>query len=154
MGKNRLIPRLQPEERKLAKLREEKRRTPKNPESPDGFALPIGWNFNKIHQGAPEEWRCTFKKLSKYRKRLLDFEGKSFKEIEAEPGSSHAWEDTTRLDKRFQKLIEELNLDKEALWQLELDGKARLFGVRHHNIFKLIWLDLNHKAYKVAKKHT
>lgn len=143
------------QERKVPSLKEGCRKVSKQvPSGLDGFSLPIGWNFSRMETSSGCEWRCTFKRLNKFSKRLLSFEGKSFKDIEAEPGSSHSWPNTEKLHEELQQLIAKWNIDQESLWQLELDGRTRLFGVRHHNIFKVMWLDLNHRAYKVPKKHT
>lgn len=122
--------------------------------SPDGFLLPIAWNFRKMQTGPDCGWRCTFRRLSRHVGRLLSFEGKSFMEIEQEAGSSHAWENMGRLNPEFQKILNSLNLENEALWQLELSGRARLFGVREGNIFHVMWLDENHTICPVSKKRT
>lgn len=145
MSRERTIPTLKPGQRQVSK---------QIPAGIDGFTAPIGWNFSGMETDSGCEWCCTFKRLNKFTKRLLAFEGKSFKDIEAEPGSSHSWSDTSKLHKGLQELIRKRNIDGESLWQLELGGKERLFGVRQHNIFKVMWMDLNHRAYSVPKKHT
>lgn len=143
--RKRKIPVIKPDERIVSK---------KIPPDLDGFTAPIGWNFSMMDQSPDCPWRCTYKRLSKYRDRLLSFEGKSFQDIEKEAGSSHSWPDTSKLNKKFQEHLARKKIDSEALWQLELDGKARLFGVRVLNVFKVIWLDENHSVYPVKKKHT
>lgn len=126
-------------DRKVPPLKEETRRVSKQlPIGMDGFVLPIGWNFSVMETNNSCEWCCTFKRLNRFTKRLLAFEGKSFRDIEAERGSSHAWSNTSRLHRGLQELITKRNIDEESLWQLELDGKTRLFGVRQHNIFKVM----------------
>lgn len=124
------------------------------PSGLDGFKSPIGWNFRHMETTKGCEWKCTFKRLSKFNDRLLSFEGKSFQEIEAGNDSSHPWPDISGLNKDFQALINAKRIDVESIWQLELAGKSRLFGVREHNIFKVMWLDFNHTACLVKKKHT
>lgn len=120
----------------------------------DGFKMPMGWNFSHMETTKGCEWKCTFKRLTQFQQKLLSFEGKSFQEISDARDSSHSWPDTSRLNKEFQRLIDAKNIDSESIWQLELAGKTRLFGVREHNIFKVMWLDFNHKAYLVEKKNT
>lgn len=144
-NRKRKIPAIKPGERIVSK---------EIPPDLDGFTAPIGWNFSMMDQSPQCPWQCTFKLLSKFRDRLLAFEGKSFQEIEKESDSSHAWTDTSKLNKKFQELLEQKKIDSEALWQLELGGKERLFGVRVLNIFKVIWLDKDHSVYPVKKKHT
>lgn len=144
-NRERKIPDIKPVERAVSK---------QHPSNFDGFTSPIGWNFSMMDTDKSCPWQCTFKKLSKFRKKLLSFEGKSFQEIEQENDSSHSWPDTDALSKGFRELLKRRRIDDEALWQLELGGKERLFGVRVLNVFKVIWLDLNHTIYKVKKKNT
>lgn len=122
--------------------------------SPEGYLLPIAWNFRRMQTDPGCAWRCTFRKLSRHAGRLLSFEGKSFMEIGQEPGSSHSWEDMGRLNPKFQKILDGMNLENESLWQLELSGRARLFGMREGNIFHVMWLDENHTICPVKLKHT
>ncbi len=143
--RKRKIPVIKPDERIVSR---------EIPPDLDGFTAPIGWNFSMMDTKPSCPWRCTFKLLSKYRDRLLSFEGKSFQEIENEKDSSHSWPDTSNLNTKFQELLAKKKIDAEALWQLELGGKERLFGVRKLNIFKVIWLDQNHSVYRVKKRHT
>ena len=120
----------------------------------DGFTMPIGWNFGKMDQTKSFEWRCTFKRLSKFKDRLIALEGKSFQQIEKEDKSNHAWEDTSNFNKEFLNAIEGKGVELIDLWQLRLGGDVRLFGTREKNIFIVRWLDMNHTVYKVDKKHT
>lgn len=142
-------------DRKIPVLPQDKRSVSKQvPTGLDGFRIPMGWNFRHMETAKGCEWKCTFKRLSKFNGRLLSFEGKSFQEIEAGNDSSHPWPDISGLNKDFQAIITAKKIDVESIWQLELTGKSRLFGVREHNIFKVMWLDFNHTACLVKKKNT
>lgn len=120
----------------------------------DGFALPIGWNFSQMETSSKTRWKCTFKRLTRHRGRLLALEGKSFQQIDVEQQHSHNWEDTSKLHPEFQQLLTNKKIESGALWQLDLGGKARLFGIRDRNIFKVVWLDEDHTIYKTSKKDT
>lgn len=141
--------------KKVPHLAEGKKAIPANAQvEHDGFSWPIAWNFSQMETSSNSAWKCTFKSLTRHRKRLLEFEGKSFQTIDSEQQHSHNWDDTTKLNPKFQQLLKNKKIEQGALWQLDLGGKSRLFGIRDRNIFKVIWLDNNHTIYPVKKKNT
>ena len=42
----------------------------------------------------------------------------------------------------------------ETLWQLDIDGKHRIWGCRVENVFYVMFDDQQHKGYPVEKKHS
>ena len=134
-------------------LVDQTKKTNKLQKNPDSFNLPIGWNFSliAITNSISDD---DFNNFKKYLKRLISFEGKSFSQIEQENDHSHSWPDTNSFSKEFKDLIKSKNLDEESIWQLHLGKQARLYGIRHNNIFKILLFDLEHKVYTVNKKHT
>lgn len=142
--------------KKLARLNKVNR-IPKisNPD-PDYFSAPIGWNFSMMDSDSGFPWSCTYSKLTRFRQSILSIEGKSFKDIERENTSNHNWDDYDVLDARARArdYLLKHKIDPGALWQIRLGAKVRLFGVRVHNIFKILWLDTEHQIYKTEKRNT
>lgn len=156
MKQQRKTPRLPKENRKTRQnaISEYRKSIPHSCEIGALLSLPIAWNFHRMCTEETCMWRCTFQKLQKHMDRLKSFEGKTFSQILNEDDSNHCWKDAEKLHKDFQKELDKHNIDSESLWQLNISSKVRLFGVRHHNIFCIMWLDENHSIYHVKKKHT
>jgi len=43
---------------------------------------------------------------------------------------------------------------EEELFSLHLSGKERLWGIRDHHLFQILWWDPSHEVYPIGKKHT
>jgi len=43
---------------------------------------------------------------------------------------------------------------EEELFSLRLSGKERLWGIRDHHLFQILWWDPSHEVYPIGKKHT
>ena len=52
------------------------------------------------------------------------------------------------------RLSEILLDDLDGLSRLRLSGRKRLFGVRRHNEFSILWWDPEHEVAVSVKKHT
>lgn len=118
------------------------RRITKHIEQP-GLQLPIAWNFDRMDDGG--KFKCTLKALHDYIHELLRLEGKTVDEL---MGKEHNHPmPIAKLSKAAKARIEALNLDEQTLFQLDLKTPARLWGILEHNIFHIIWLDINHEVY-------
>jgi len=118
------------------------------PEVDDIQRKNIGWNFHRMDKGGL--WPCTFKKLTKYRSCLISYEKKTVAEVlnarHCHPISCDA------LCIQAQNRLRSLGLDAGgSLVQLDIGGKARLWGMLHHNIFQLLWIDPQHEVYPTAR---
>lgn len=106
----------------------------------------IGWNFRLMDAGGP--WPCTFRKLTRYRKRLLAYEGKTVAEAF---NARHCHPVTAdMLCPQAQTRLRALDIDG-SIAQLDLGTPARLWGMLHHNVFHLLWLDLAHAVYPMRR---
>jgi len=119
--------------------------------TPDSFCLPIGWHFSRMDSESP--WACTFSRLRPFREQLLGHEGRSCHEVfSSRTAHSHGGMSSDVLCKEAQDRLAELHLEQETLFQIGLGNKPRLWGIMSKNIFKLLWLDLDHSVYPVGKK--
>lgn len=107
-----------------------------------------------MDQDSDLPWSCTFEKLSRYWEKLASFERHSFRDLENMNDSNHNWESYDNMNKDAKEYLEKHKIDSGALWQLRFSNLVRLFGVRDHNIFRILWLDEKHEIYPVGKKHT
>jgi hypothetical protein len=58
-------------------------------------------------------------------------------------------------DQRAQPRLEALNLsDMTRICSLRPQGKPRIWGFLHGNVFHLVWFDLEHEVWPTALKHT
>jgi hypothetical protein len=48
--------------------------------------------------------------------------------------------------------LKALNIDIKTLYQINLSTPVRLWGIKEHNIFHILWLDKDHKIY-IQKRH-
>lgn len=118
------------------------------------FRHMMGWNFNLMDDDNQFPWYCSFKRLTKYRNALLQFETKNFETIFKEDTSNHDWDNVEKINIKIRRRAQELNIELDSLCQLALSNKVRVFGIRNGNIFSIIWLDPEHSVYKTEKKNT
>lgn len=106
----------------------------------------IGWNFRLMDSEG--RWACTFKKLTRYRGKLLSYEGQTIAQVlnyrHCHPVSCDA------VCQAAQNRLKALGLDGN-LAQLDLGTPVRLWGILHHNIFHLLWVDPDHSVYPSGK---
>ncbi|WP_131783196.1 hypothetical protein [Legionella gresilensis] len=61
----------------------------------------------------------------------------------------------SQLVKNAQKRLEEIKLDDlDELFSMRFTGRARVWGIRDGNIFKILWWDPEHQVCPSSKKHT
>ena len=85
--------------------------------------------------------------------KLKEFEKLTWREIEEQLYPSYGKYKTKnhsisidRLCPEAQRRLKELKQDDiEEVFSLRLAGKLRLFGIRHNNCFRLLWIDFNHE---------
>ena len=62
---------------------------------------------------------------------------------------------TYKIVREAQNRLQEIELDEvEELYQLQLSNKGRIWGIRHRQIFDLLWWDPEHTVYPTEKKRT
>ena len=59
----------------------------------------------------------------------------------------------SKAQKRLAEIIIKIDTEEE-LFSLRISATKRLWGIREHNILKLLWWDPLHEVYPVSKKHT
>ena len=70
------------------------------------------------------------------------------------PRSNHPMP-VDKICKEAQRRLEQIHLDDyETLYQLQIEGIERLWGIRDENVLNILWWDPEHKVYPVEKKHT
>lgn len=112
------------------------------------------WRVQRIDFDAPFSWKhMTQENLPQVLSRLQAFEKMTWGEIEKQK-SSHST-DASRVCKEAREHLEKLGLgDTEHLYQLQVGGAARIWGIRIETTFALLWWDPDHSVYPVEKKHT
>ena len=119
-------------------------------ETPDRVLdKPIGWNFHTMDQKGP--WPCTFKRLNKCRKQLLEYEGRKYSEVFTRSNHCHPMPADVLIP-HAQNRLKMLGYENATLHQLAIgDIPGRLWGIVQHNIFHLLWIDPKHKVYPTKK---
>ncbi len=115
---------------------------------------PPRWQFNRLDWEHPvwgwrninsEKWEDIIRKLS-------DFEGMTWGQIEGSDTGSHLVEVVDCPNQAVQKRLEELKLDDlDTLFSLRLAGAERIFGILEGAILKLLWYDPNHTVWPTKK---
>ena len=85
------------------------------------------WNFKYIEIDH-KKYRIKYAYFLIFAKDIVDrFEGKTIAEIEKTTNHTHKWYDSSLLDKEFQNILKNKNLEQEQIMQLALDSKL-VFG--------------------------
>jgi hypothetical protein len=116
--------------------------------NPERFLeLPVAWNFHSMDPNG--EWACDLSSLSSHTERLANyFEGRTPENI-FHNGDRHSHPMTSqKVCRKAKERLNQLQIDPETVYQISLNKKARLWGIMYHNIFKILWLDLNHTVCK------
>lgn len=122
--------------------------------STDPLQLSPSWQFEFIDIDGPWGWNNIDKDylLSKILKSIINFESMKWREILNR--NNHEIE-KYRITKQAQKRLTELNMDDiESLVSLRIMGAVRIWGIRVHNCFKVLWWDPEHQVYPSKLKHT
>ena len=81
------------------------------------------------------------------RRYLADLEQYTVNEIKKR-SHNHGW-NIKNLEPDARERARLINIEEEALFQIALDDKPRLYGIWEDNVFHIVWLDANHdKIYK------
>lgn len=95
------------------------------------------------------EWQCNIVCLEEFKSWLHGFEGQKAASIFAK-GSQYRHSHPMPVDKicnAAKSRLEKLNLEPEAMFQLEIGRVPRLWGFLEHNIFHVVWVDREHTVY-------
>ncbi len=112
------------------------------------------WRFRLMDMNG--EWSCqglTKDCLLDIRDKLCQYEQKRWKDIDNRR-SDHPIP-VHRIPKEAQDRLLELSLDDyDELYRLRLGGAKRLWGIRDHECFYILWWDPKHTVCPSVKKHT
>ncbi|CAB4583232.1 MAG: hypothetical protein F2534_16630 [Actinobacteria bacterium] len=119
----------------------------KAPRLPDvGMAKDrMSWRFSQCDHDGP--WQWSWECLSTYIEKLQHFESQPF---DQSVGTGTIGAKRIPLDslcdqakKRLRKLEHD---DADALWELRLGGKPRIWGFRVGNVMHCLWFDPEHEV--------
>lgn len=108
------------------------------------------WGFNKINRASI---------LRELHRKLRNFEGMTWAEIERATGRSGKLNHSIRIDRlktSVQNRLRELRLleEHDYLYSLHFDATGRLWGIKDNEIFYILWWDQDHTVYPVTKRYT
>ena len=112
------------------------------------------WQFEFIDVDGPWGWNNIGKDylFSNILNSIINFESMKWHEILNR--NNHEIK-IHRITKEAQKRLAELNMDDiETLVSLRITGAVRIWGIRVHNCFKVLWLDPEHQVCPSKLKHT
>lgn len=112
------------------------------------------WQFSYIDIDGPWGWKNIDKKyfFDKIVQGIINFESMKWSEI---LGRNNHEVNIDQIDKKAQKRLKQLNLDDiETLVSLRIMGAVRIWGIRVHNSFKVLWWDPKHQICTSKLKHT
>lgn len=116
--------------------------------------LNLSWQFEFLDIKGPWGWDNIEKEyfFSKILSTIIDFETMKWEEI---LNRNNHEVNISQIIKDAQKRLRELNLDDiETLVSLRIMGAVRIWGIRVHNCFKVLWWDPEHKIFPSKLKHT
>ena len=120
----------------------------------DPLQLRPSWQFEFIDVHGPWGWNNISKDylFSKILDSVINFESMKWHEILNR--NNHEIK-ICRITKEAQRRLVELNIDDiETLVSLRIMGAVRIWGIRVHNCFKVLWWDPEHQVYPSKLKHT
>ena len=86
--------------------------------------------------------------------KLRSFESMTWSQIEQAEKQNHSVP-IEGLIRQAQKRLADLRLDdNDELFRFRLSGKQRLWGIREHNYFKILWWDADHAICPSTPKNT
>jgi len=115
---------------------------------------PIVWRFGMLDLDGPWGWSdLTTVSASQLRDRCRSWETMNEGELFGRGGNKRIPAD--HMCSEAKARLTELELDDHgALWELKLQGKPRVWGLRSGHVFYPIWWDPEHTVCPSAKKHT
>ena len=130
-------------------------KTPRVPASAgDTSRLKPRWSLVDMDLEGPLGWeRATAEDLKKILERLRRLETMSWAEIERQK-SSHLWDSCDDLCRDATRRLVDLGLDDQDPYQLQVEGKARVWGFRDGQVFRVLWWDPDHTVFPVPKRNT
>jgi hypothetical protein len=129
-----------------------------SPVIPSNESLKPSWRFSTIDKIGPFEQYFTEdsfeEELFKHIKnKIIQYENLTWAELtKSRPNHPMPRE---KIAPEAQRRLEQINLDDhEIFYQLQINGRERLWGVREAGVINILWWDPKHKVYPVSKKHT
>lgn len=124
---------------------------------PDYRSKKVRWSFELFDY--QQDWRASpsspedsFRAVAQS---MRSFEGRTWKEIEANRKHDHPVE-RTRLCAEAQRRLNTLRYadDVDALWRFRFSGERRIWGIKQGDTLRVIWWDPNHQVCPSRLKHT
>jgi len=114
----------------------------------------LSWQIRLLDFDGPWGWDNMDAKALKYvHGKLAQFETRTWAEVNHPNTGCHPIK-IKDLCSEAQKRLVEIKVIEEELFSLRLSGKERLWGIREHHLFKILWWVPRHDVYPVSKKHT
>lgn len=114
------------------------------------------WQVSLLQMVDPWGWHGLEKvKTEEIRKKLSQFENKTWNTILANEGDRNHFIAKDNLCKKARDRLAEIGQDDvDAVLSLRLSGKERIYGILDMAVLKLLWWDPNHQICPAPKKHT
>lgn len=128
---------------------------PKSAENPEGWydKLP-SWRFSKMDKNH-ERWSPLVNGLLLDQvEHLHDFEKRTWRMLLNDSSKQNHLVSVQKLCKEAQERLNSLKLYTDEIVQLRVGSTKRIFGIVEDGVVSIIWFDLNHEIYPVAKPHT
>lgn len=114
--------------------------------SPTGADPTLVWGFSQIDLDGPYGWRqLTADHLTDLQKKCEDWETMRQSDLFGHGGNKRIPLHELSSDAKKRLISLELD-DVDALWELRLSGKRRLWGMRLQHVFYLLWWDPEHEV--------
>ena len=131
------------------------KKTPRiDPSMKDFMDCKPSWQVNSLDIDGPWGWKELSADfiVDEIIDKLKNFESMFWKEI---IGRDNHPISVAIICPEAQRRLNQLCMDDiDELFSLRLSARQRIWGIRNHSIFKLLWWDSNHSVYLVEKKHT
>ena len=116
----------------------------------------LSWQIRLLDFDGPWGWGDMDAKTLKYvHGKLAQFESMTWAEVNHPNTGCHPIKVRDLCNEARKRLAEIKVIEfEEELFSLRLSGKERLWGIREHHLFKILWWDPRHDVYPVSKKHT
>lgn len=120
------------------------------------YHFPPAWRISTLEMCGPFGWHGIDGKTLQYiQQKLASFESMTWEEILVKGKTYNHFIEVASLIKVARDRLEYLKLDDiDEVCSLRLDGKKRVYGIRHQVALSLLWWDPDHKICPSQKKHT